>query len=305
MKLKYIISFTLLVPFYSTTATAMQSIKKYVPFLSKKEATASFSRELPFTNQGAITVKNSNGTITVKAWNQDKINISAVKHAASQDQLSAITINVLQTSGSVNIATACKEKCTVDYTILAPPHCALTASTETGAIAITGIKGKINATTEHGDITTEHTSNTVVAHAQYTGSISAKQAKQNVKATTNKGNITVSNSHSSVLATADNGNIDVKTEQVPSTSKIKLTTNNGLITVCLPHDVDADLQANTKRGSIISQHAITIKPKTTTLDAQAWKQFKKQVDGILGSGEATIVLNTNKGNIKILNEKKA
>lgn len=309
MKIPRIISLVVacaVVPFYSRPLPSLQSIKNYVPFLSKKEATEAFNKEFPFESRGTITVKNSNGAITINAWNQDKVSISATKRAPTAEQLSRIEIPITQTATTMTIPTACQEKdCKVDYTLLVPANVSVNVTTDDGAIAIIGVKGKITATTTNGDINAEHTNNTVVAHALTSGSIAIKQAKQYVKAETKKGNIVITNSYNSVLATAENGNIDVRTAAVPSTSKIRLVTNTGLINLLLPHDVDADLQASTKKGAVICQHAVTIKPKTTTLDSKAWRQFKAQVDGILGSGEATIVLSTNRGNIKILDEKKA
>ena len=308
MKLKYsaqLLPILIIIASNSATTWSMSSIKNYVPFLSKKEELATINKEYIVKPGLMVTIKNTNGDITLKTWNQDKITLTAVKRAATKELLDTIDMTDTITTQNLTITTVAKQPGTaIDYTLMIPAHVSVNITNQMGSTSITGqLKGTACLTTTVGNLHIEKAENTVICNVLKSGSTTIDLARSNVKSTSAKGPITVNNAYGSVLATAEYGNIDVKSVRVPATSKIKLATNVGLINLQLPSEVNADLQASTKRGAIVSQHMITLKPKTTTLDSKAWKQFKERVDGILGTGEATIVLNTNKGNIKILNDK--
>lgn len=288
----------------SATTCAMSSLRKYVPFLSKTEHKETITKEYKLKPGSAITVKTS-GTITVKSdWHLDKVMLTATKRAPKPELLTGVSFDESATFDSLSLIAQSKEpQATIDFDLIIPSASNITLSTEHGNITIGDMKGKICATTTSGNISIDQAYQTIIATTLKNGSIAIKHARGNVKASTIKGNISIDNAYSSILAQAENGSIDVRSASVPATSKIKLVTNVGLINLSLPADVNADLQANTKRGAVVSQHKITLKPKTTTLDSKAWRQMKERVDGILGTGEATISLSSNKGNIKILNAK--
>lgn len=291
----------------ATSFNSLCSFSDYIPFLGKKETQENIMKDYNIHPECMINIKGLAGNVTIKTWEQNKVSLQATKRAAKPEQLPNLGISDFITPHSLTINSTEKEvqpHTAIDYNLTVPSASSINVAVASGNITINGpIKGKISATTDNGNVEIEQANNTIIANATKTGSIKIKQAKAHIKTTTNKGNISITQSHNSIIATSEYGSIDVKAANVPATAKIKLTANVGVINVQLPKDINADLQACTKKGSIISQHAITLKPRTTTLDAKAWRQFKEQVDGILGSGEATIVLSTNKGNIKILDGK--
>lgn len=292
----------------ATSLAVFESVTQYLPFMAKKEVQAVVSREYPVKPDVIVTIKNRTGNVHISTWNQDKIAVHAIKKAPTEDMLEEVALKDVITSQSVSL-TGCQPaegKTSIDYTLSVPAYACLHLTLEQGSAIITGpCKGKITALTGKGDIEIEQAHNVMDLSNTSSGAIKVKHAKANIKAHATKGTISIMGSHRSVIADSDYGNIEVHATEVPPTCKLKLATNHGLINLQLPRDVNADLQACTKRGTISSQHAITLKPRTTTLDQKAWKQFKEQVDGIIGSGEAIITLSTNKGNIKIMSNKTA
>ena len=101
-----------------------------------------------------------------------------------------------------------------------------------------------------------------------------------------------------VTLSNDNGKIKASCKIVPQGSTIKLDAP-GAITLQLPEDVNADIQAESEQGSIICDHYITIKPFITQLNPKAWTQFKRNINGTIGSGNAQICLHSASGNSKI------
>ncbi len=276
--------------------------RDYIPFTAKKGETEIIQQEFMVKANPIITVKDTVGCIEVKTWKQNKISLTATKMAPKAEMLSAIEMKVDTTADGITITTNSQKDSAVsmNYMLLIPAQSHVNLVTQTGDIKVAGVTGRICTTTDKGNIEIGQAHNTIIANANSFGSITIDQAKGNTKATCGRGNITINDAQSSVIAFTQSGNIDVKNSCVPATSKINLETKSGLIAVKLPSQVNANLKASAHKGVVTSQHLITLKQRTTKLDNASWKQLKAQVDGILGTGEANIVLTTNKGNIKIL-----
>ncbi|MDZ4153189.1 hypothetical protein, partial [Methylicorpusculum sp.] len=73
----------------------------------------------------------------------------------------------------------------------------------------------------------------------------------------------------------------------------------------LPQGTNANLQAKTDQGCLTCDHFITLNPMTTQLDHESWNRFKKEADGILGTGDATIKVCTAHGDIRITDPSEA
>ena len=86
---------------------------------------------------------------------------------------------------------------------------------------------------------------------------------------------------------------------IPQKTEINLTSTLGSIELSLPETVNADVQASSKRGTVICQHPVKLKSYTTTLDQAAWKKFKNSIDGTIGTGESRIIVQSDQSNIKI------
>lgn len=277
----------------------------YIPFKQKKSEAEIIQKEFAVKANPIITVKDTVGNIEVKAWKQNKVALTATKKAPKPELLSAIDLKIDTTADGLVVLTSTPQenKVSLDYTLLVPEQSHVNLVSTTGNIKIEGINGRICATTDKGNIEIDKACNTVIATSNAHGSITINEARGNTKATCHKGNITIHDAYNSVIAFTQNGNIDVHNACVPATSKINLETKSGLIAVKLPHEVNANVKANATKGTVTSEHLITLKQRTTKLDNSAWKQLKTHVDGILGTGEANIVLTSNKGNVKILEAK--
>ncbi len=274
----------------------------YIPFTPKKAETEIIQQEFEVKANPIITVKDTIGNIEVKTWKKNKVALTATKKAPKLELLSAIDLKTdITTDGLVVLTSVPSEKkVSLDYTIVVPEQCHVNLVSQMGDIKISGVNGRICATTDKGNIAIDKACNTVIATSNAQGSITINESRGNTKATCHKGNIAIHDAHNSVIAFTQSGNIDVQNACVPATSKINLETKSGLVAVKLPHEVNANVKANATKGVVTSEHLITLKQRTTKLDNAAWKQLRTHVDGILGSGEANIVLTTNKGNIKIL-----
>lgn len=293
---------------FGGTQILKASIRDYIPFVAKKEERETINKEYALKPHSMVSIKNITGNVTIKTEKQHKAALVATKRAPTAEQLQGIILQEKLTQDGLYLSCQRAEGSlgTIDLELTVPETVQITASTDVGMIAIQGTaKGKLSLTAANGDITVENAENTLLAHTTQQGSITVTNALGNIMLTTDRGNITVDKSYASVIAQSQtSGSIRLNAQAVPATGKLQLNAQVGSISLGLSPEANATLHGSTKRGMVTCQLPITLKPRTTTLDRKAWKQFKEQCEGTLGSGEATIMLCTNKGNVRI-NEFKA
>jgi len=261
-----------------------------------------------------ISKKENQEDIEIKLNNNAPKNEIIIKTELKNDKMKSsidyeliipgnININLKTDTGSITV-----NKCTGEiiastnkgYITIEEITGQISLETNQGNISVTQAHGKVTSKTTSGDINLEGISGSIDAQTKK-GSIYVAQAQGNIKAETQKGNITLENSNKNIDAKTQSGTIKVACKEIPSTSCIKLATISGNIHLDIPKNTNADIQARTEKGSLLSDHFITLKPQTVRLNKDAWKRFKREVDGTIGSGEALIKLSANSGNIKISN----
>lgn len=271
-------------------------------------------KEYQIAKPATLTINNLDGDITITTeWKRNTIHIRAVTRAAQEEDLKTFSVNAKrqeQFDGNhLTLQTVCSSKeakGAVSYELIVPSEIALNLHTDRGNIKIHDIHGQVVANTQFGDIDIKNVSNTVTAQTEENGTINIEKALGNVKATTNKGNICVTDAAQSVIASTNKGHITTACTQVPSTSRIVLNSeSSGSITLAMPSSVNATLQGKTAKGRLTSEHYVTLKPITTQLTSKTRKELARQVDGIIGTGEADVRLSSNSGNIKITQTKSA
>ena len=251
-----------------------------------------------------FTLQNKRGNITISTDNSQKtIFLKAIKKAYKPEDLSKLTFQQ-KTNGQEFIIEITYDAATIDgsidFEIIIPSQLALNVSTEEGSVTIKNTNAPARISTAKGTIEVINAHNSVDAITHEKGSITFHKPSGRIKAQTNSGNIFIHDAQSTVIADTHYGSIEMYAKEVPSTSTINLTTISGSIMLHLPPDVNADLKAYTKHGMITSDHFITLKPQTTQLNRQAWKRLQKQINGIIGTGEAQIKLSSVRSDIKLL-----
>jgi hypothetical protein len=261
------------------------------------------NNEYPIKTPGLLTIDNLDGSIAIKAGNQPKVFISAVKRAANEDDLDEITVDIRHTNDStIHFTTKYDQKDVkggVDYTLIIPAHMNLKLVNRDGSITVHGIIGTIEATTKNGDIELVNPKKRVDTRTKKTGNITIHQPGNVVHAHTTKGNIAIYDAQQSMNAATEQGNIEVTYKHVPNNSHIYLESTVGDLILYIPEDTNAEVKARTEKGGIRCDHDIAIKPFTTQLNNKTWNKLKKEVHGNIGSGEAEIYARSKYGNIKI------
>ncbi len=86
------------------------------------------------------------------------------------------------------------------------------------------------------------------------------------------------------MASTEKGRIDVYYDRAPSSAKLSSQAIAGNITVHAPKSMQALVQAKVaERGEVVCEHELTLSPRVTQLNKDAWSQMRKEVKGTLGS----------------------
>lgn len=270
------------------------------------------NKEYELENPGTLTLNNFDGNITIQTdWNSNCVCVKARKRVAKEEMLSDVRIKAAQQKAEngkndLTIATVYAHDHVngmVDYEVLVPSNMRLQLTTKSGEIVVNDVHGAVAASTTNGNIEINNTQQMVVAQTQRSGSIRIKDPKGPVQANTCSGDITIQDATDSIVACADRGAINSVCTKIPEAGSIKLETNSGGITLALPSQANATIRGKTERGTLMSDHYVQLKSRATKLNRRTWNQFKKEIDGVLGTGEANIELMCKSGNIKIVESK--
>ncbi|UNE35598.1 DUF4097 family beta strand repeat protein [Vermiphilus pyriformis] len=301
-------SLILLASYNSLAAWSVQSlvdsVKSNVPF-GKKEVVRPFTQEFDLTGKKILIIENPKGALEVKAeWNTPKLYMHSVVKAKTAPELDHMHIDahpqgndrfVIRTvSSSPSSGSAY-----VDHKIIVPAHVQVYIVSNQSNIMLSSIKNPVKITLDNGSISAHNAQGNLTALIKGSGSIKVAHAHQPFNFKVNKGTISIAKAEKGGVAYVDSGSITVEQAYVNGIQSLQLTSGYGDITLGLPISTNADIKASTGKGTIFCEHPITLKPFTAKLTPQTWKQMQLHVNGTLGTGEAIITANTNKGSIKI------
>ena len=172
----------------------------------------------PLTSGGKFTIDDANGTIAIRCWDHNEVEITATKHAESKTDLDAIRIDIKQGTGTIEVHTIFPSQAPhnggVSYQVVLPKNL-----------------GNLEAGTANGSISAE----------SVTGSVSIKSENGAITATSLKGPFSLSTT---------NGSINADCTDLAGDGLVH--TTNGSITLVLPRSADALIDATTTVGRINS-----------------------------------------------------
>lgn len=281
--------------------------KKIKSFFSPTLLEKIDQKELPAASIDTISINAINGPVTIKTGPKKLLVVKTTTRAKKQTDLDNMEI-VFDSSKNnhLTITTKHADKKTmgsVEYELIIPKaiDIALTI-TGSGNAFIKDVHGKIDVVA-NDTITIMNTKKLVSAQTLKKGSIFITNSLGPVEARSYYGDIYGENIAHSFYAHSATGKVNLAYKKLPSTSSINLKTTSGNIVLALPTDTNAEIRGHTEHGTLFSELPITIRSFTTQLNKPAWNKFKQQVDGTLGSGEATIMVHSTKGNVKITETK--
>lgn len=287
----------------SSNNNAQHFVKKIKSFWNGNAIEKIDQKEFPASSISSLSLNNINGSVTIKTGPKKSLFLRTIKRVRKEPILDMLEVITEICGNHLAITTKNNNKKKagfIDYELIVPASLDIAINiTGNGTVFIKDVHGAIDVVS-CDDITVINSKKLVSAQSCKKGSISVINPNGPVEAYAQQGNIIGENIVHNFDARSTSGKIDATYKNVPTTSLVHLTTLSGNITLALPSKTNAAICGQTMHGTFMSDHEITIKSYTTPLNKIAWNKFKKEVDGTLGSGDATIALHSTSGNIKII-----
>lgn len=244
----------------------------------------------PLAAGGTLTLENTNGSVTLEAWDRNEVRVEAEKRvkASSDEQareiMKRLQIEVKKNANSLSLVTKMPRKDSgllswlsgssydagVTYRIRVPRSVTLDAGTVNGGIKLTGTRGKAELETVNGTIQIE-------------------EAQGSFDLETTNGAIQVARTAGGVRASTTNGSIDVRLTEIPD-GDLSFATTNGSVTLQLPRNARASVDAATTNGRVSSDFEV---------DGQSGKH---RLEGDINGGGGRLRIRTTNGSVKLVAE---
>jgi DUF4097 and DUF4098 domain-containing protein YvlB len=217
-----------------------------------------------------VQLTNVNGRVTVKAWDQPRVKVVAVKQVeASRDQLqkamNELQVEIQPRDGGLVINTRYPDEGTqlfdwlfgddinaqVTYDVTVPRNMNVDVENTNGGIYLSDVTGKHELDTTNGKISVERCSG-------------------------------------SLDASTTNGGIEAELTRVSKGTPMRFETTNGRIVVAVPADFAADIDAATTNGSI-----------RTDLPVATRRAGDNSLRGTINGGGTSLRMRTTNGGISL------
>jgi hypothetical protein len=149
-------------------------------------------------------------------------------------------------------------------------HAELIARSGNGRVRVSGTAGEVDAASGNGEVTVDNVR----------GPVSANSGNGDVRVTTVQG---------PVSARSGNGDLIVRMTELRVADDMEFTTGNGRIEITVPDGFNADIDANTGNGSIVTDFPIQVSGRIS----------KTRMRGTIGQGGRRLRLVTGNGEIEL------
>ncbi len=249
-----------------------------------------FEHAYPLPPGGVFALDNVNGDVAVAPWDRPEVRVNAVKHvkagseARAKELLAALEIRVTPGPAEVKVETRYPRQggggffdflsgggseVSVTYRIDVPRRVRLRVATVNGSLAARGTDGAAHLRTVNG-------------------ALRATDVHGRLDLASTNGAIDVAGAAGGVRASTTNGEIEVALASVGAAEATTLASTNGAITVHLPRDVRASLDARSVNGEIESPLPLASRGRAA-----------RHLTGDLNGGGAHIEISTTNGGIRI------
>lgn len=236
----------------------------------------------PLSPGSAFEAQTHNGSITIKGADVTECSMTAtiVARAGTDEEAQELAeqVNVTLVPSGNRLITKIdrptqlvNKSVSVSLDVEVPNKTDLGLVSHNGAVEISDITGRIEATSHNGKVTGEKIAGDTIFET-HNGSITCDEISGNTKLTSHNGGIKA-----------------FYTDTAPSVCEISIVTYNGSIEVKTPPSLSAKIDVSTHNGSIHTDLPITVSGKIS----------KSEINGTIGAGEGQMHLETHNGSIRI------
>lgn len=240
-----------------------------------------------------LELETFNGSVEVRSWDQNKVDISGTKFANSAALRDAIRIDTHATPDDVTVRAVRPNEhhgnMGAKFVLRVPRNVSIDRIVNSnGAIHVENVSGPVHAHSSNGGITLSQITGPVGAETS-NGGIDLSDVSGNATLETSNGRIHADHITGTVEATSSNGDIHLAFSNSPK-NDIHASTSNSSIEISMPSSSSARIRANTSNGSISTDFDV----------ANQGASSKTHLEGSVNGGGPLLDLSTSNGSIKIV-----
>jgi hypothetical protein len=271
--------------------------------LHRAEESATERFRFDVSGRAGIEVEIDRGSIEIRGVTGDEVAVvvtklaRAVSEEAAAASLERLRVRADQEGDTVRVRVTREGRweqshgtLRSDVEIRVPRSSDLRLATVDGRIEIRDVKGEVEAETADGRIRLKDVEGTVRVQTA-DGSIVGERLGGNFDVRSTDGRIKLAGAFEALRAVSSDGSITVEcVEPIPLTHDWMLRTSDGSITVRLPSDFSAELDASTSDGHIEND-----------LHVANAKVTSSRLSGTLGGGGKLVLIKTFDGRVRLSN----
>lgn len=270
-----------------------------------------FRQEHQLKPGGKILLEGFNGSVEIRSWEKDSVEVFGTKSASTEARLRDIKIDVDSTPDSLRIRATRptgRGNSGVKFVLRVPKRVELSdIHTSNGAIRVEDIDGTATLRTSNGSVRVFRFNGKLRADTS-NASIECSACVGGAYLRTSNGSISGELAKGAFEAITSNSSIELRLRETDPTQPIRLESSNGKIDLTL--DTPRQLRAGTSNSSILLRLPASANAnlRATTSNSSISSDFevstsgalsKNRLEGQIGSGGPLLELSTSNGSIKI------
>lgn len=249
------------------------------------------TRTFPVDSDAQVAIDATEGDVSIKGWDSNKVELVTKKSAWSSDDFARIDSKIDATSDHVSVSEGAWSNCLncgVSYELRVPNGAHITVLTLSGDVDVRGIAGPVRVDASSGDVEIHDVGGSVRAHAR-SGDISISNVASSLEAYASSGDIEAKDLSNDAALVTDSGSVDAAFDRMTSVHQVRIKTSSGDVSVVVPRGAGFAIDASTSSGSMDSNLKLPIQERDSgaTVHAQ------------VGTGGANVQLETASGDIQV------
>ena len=258
-----------------------------------------------------VQLETFDGSIEVHSWDRSEVEVEIEKRAMEQSLVDEMSVSaeqqgnkiVIKVSGpkrrdSGGIQVGVHFSPTARMRVALPRNSQLTVASGDGSINVEDVNGKIALNTRNGSIRGSRLIGDVTIRSG-DGAIRVDRAEGKVDLETEDGSITLEAKPTMLRARTSDGSVRVEIDRESVMGEDwDIQTSDGSVTLTLPPDFNAQLDAETRDGVVRASHP-NVKTAVEGQSREERQERRRSLKTTLGTGGRTLKVRTGDGTIRV------
>jgi hypothetical protein len=253
-----------------------------------------------------LRLTTADGAIEIRSWDRPEVVVEIEKRGANREAVDALKVTVEQDGDRIELEVkrpreesftglGIHRSASARLIVSVPQKSNVTARSGDGSIRVEGVAGRLDLSTGDGSIRARNVDGDLTLHTG-DGSVTVENGRGRLGVETGDGSVSVAGSLSSLRLQTGDGSIVYRADaETRMADDWDVSTGDGTVTLYLPSDFSANLDARTGDGRISNDLQIEAEREQDDETDSDRHSLTSQ----LGTGGRTLRVRTNDGSIRI------